>query len=100
MKKELLKLSHQNALTSVGLQSGQDHAPELSSRSEREGSQIPLPILIECDMLPDDMLEIPMPEIANHYKHLKRVVGRIPALDPSAAILILLCRDIPQAHKV
>lgn len=63
-------------------------------------THIPLPKLIECDMLPDDKSEIPTPEIARHYTHLKRVMDRIPALDPSAAILILLGRDIPRAHKV
>lgn len=61
---------------------------------------IPLPTLIKCDVLPDDKSEIPKPEIARHYKHLKRVVDRIPDLDPSAFILILLGQDIPWAHKV
>lgn len=51
-------------------------------------------------MLPDDKSEIPTPEVARHYTHLKRVADKIPALDPSAAILILLGRDIPQALKV
>nr|XP_054598158.1 uncharacterized protein LOC129163741 [Nothobranchius furzeri] len=63
-------------------------------------NQIPLPTLIECDMLPDDRSEIPTPEIAKHYTHLKRVMDKIPALDPSAGILILLGRDVPRAHKV
>lgn len=63
-------------------------------------TQIQLPTLIECDMLPDDKSEIPTPEVARHYTHLKRVADKIPALDPSAAILILLGQDIPQAHKV
>ncbi|XP_051810196.1 uncharacterized protein LOC127535700 [Acanthochromis polyacanthus] len=63
-------------------------------------TQIPLPTLIECDMLPDDMSEIPTPEIAKHYAHLKRVVDKIPAQDPQAAILILLGQDIPRVHKV
>lgn len=63
-------------------------------------TQIQLPTLIECDVLPHDKSEIPMPEVARHYTHLKRVADKIPALDPSAAILILLGRDIPQTHKV
>lgn len=32
---------------------------------------IALPALIECDMLPDDRTEIPTPETARHYTHLK-----------------------------
>lgn len=63
-------------------------------------TEIQLPNLIECDMLPDDKSEIPTPEVASHYTHLKRVADKIPALDPSADILILLSRDIPQVHKV
>ncbi|XP_035524123.1 multiple epidermal growth factor-like domains protein 10 [Morone saxatilis] len=57
--------------------------------------------LIRREMISsDDKSEIPTPEIARHYKHLKRVVDRIPALDRSASILILLGRDMPRAHKV
>lgn len=51
-------------------------------------------------MLPDDKSEIPTSEVARHYTHIKRVADKIPALDPSAAILILLGRDIRQALKV
>lgn len=63
-------------------------------------TQIQFPTLIECDQLPDNKSEIPTPEVARHYTHLKRVVNKIPALDPSATILILLGWHIPQAHKV
>ncbi|XP_067373332.1 uncharacterized protein [Channa argus] len=61
---------------------------------------IPLPTLIECDMLPDDRSEIPTPEVAGHYAHLKQVADKIPAIDENAAILILLGRDILRVHKV
>ena len=63
-------------------------------------TQIPLPTIIECDMMPDDRLEIPSPEIARHYPHLKAVVDKIPPIDPEAAILLLLGRDILRVHKV
>lgn len=63
-------------------------------------THIPLPTLIECDMLPDVKLENPTPEITRHYAHLQRVVDKIPPLDPSVAILILLGQDIPRPHKV
>lgn len=62
--------------------------------------QIPLPTLIECDMMPDDRLEIPSAEMAHHYPHLKPVADKIPAIDPDAAILLLLSRDIRRVHKV
>lgn len=63
--------------------------------------QISLPSLIECDMMPDDHSEIPSAEIAHHYSHLKPVAEKIPAIDPDAAILLLLLgRDILRVHKV
>ncbi|KAI4900717.1 hypothetical protein NFI96_009187 [Prochilodus magdalenae] len=62
--------------------------------------QIPLPTLIECDMLPDDRSEIPSPEVARHHPHLEHLVDKIPAVDPDASILLLLGRDLIQVHKV
>jgi len=62
--------------------------------------QIPLPTLIECDMMPDDRSEIPSPEIAHHYPHLKPVANKIPAIDPDTDILLLIGRDLLQVHKV
>lgn len=63
-------------------------------------TQLSLPTLIECDMIPDDRAEIPAPEVALHYPHLKPVAGKIPEIDPHAEILILLGRDILCVHKV
>lgn len=59
-----------------------------------------LPTLIECDMIPDDRAEIPSPDVALHYPHLKTVASKIPDVDPQAKILILLGRDILCVHKV
>ncbi|XP_061823021.2 uncharacterized protein [Nerophis lumbriciformis] len=61
---------------------------------------VPLPTLIECDMMPDDRSAIPSPEIIQHHPHLAPLEGKIPAVDPNAAILILLGRDIIRVHKV
>ncbi|XP_075315887.1 uncharacterized protein LOC142375626 [Odontesthes bonariensis] len=63
-------------------------------------TRLSLPTLIECDMIPDDRAEIPAPEVAVHYSHLKPVAGKIPEIDPQAEILILLGRDILSVHKV
>ncbi|XP_041424892.1 uncharacterized protein LOC121395423 [Xenopus laevis] len=63
-------------------------------------SQLELPTLIECDMLPDDRSEIPTPEITQHFPHLESLADKIPALDPNAQILLLLGRDILRVHKV
>ncbi len=59
-----------------------------------------LPTLIECDMLPDYRTEIPSPEVARHYPHLRPVENQIPAVDPDAPVLLLLGRDILRVHKV
>ena len=63
-------------------------------------TSVALPTLIECNHMPNDRSEIPTPEAAQHHSHLKSIAHRIPVLDPEAQILILLGRDILQAHKV
>ncbi|XP_076849002.1 uncharacterized protein LOC143497110 [Brachyhypopomus gauderio] len=63
-------------------------------------TQVMLPTLIECDMLPDDRSEIPTPEVAQYYSHLSSIADKIPDIDPSAPILLLLGRDILSLHKV
>lgn len=59
-----------------------------------------LPILTECNQIPDNKIEIPTPEAAAAHPHLSHVATQIPPLDPSADILLLLGRDVIQAHKV
>lgn len=59
-----------------------------------------LPTLTECDQIPDNRGEIPTPEAAAAYPHLRPIASQIPPLDPSADILLLLGRDIIRAHKV
>ncbi|XP_034002065.1 uncharacterized protein LOC117495103 [Trematomus bernacchii] len=62
--------------------------------------QLPLPPLIECDMVPDERAEIPSPEIALHHLHLQPVANKIHPVDQNAPILLLLGRDILRVHKV
>lgn len=62
--------------------------------------QLPLPTLIECDMVPDDRSEIPSPHVALNHPHLQPVAHKITAVDPDAPILLLLGRDILRVHKV
>ncbi|KAL0167347.1 hypothetical protein M9458_039191, partial [Cirrhinus mrigala] len=62
--------------------------------------KIKLPTLIECEMIPDDRAEIPTPEIARYFPHLRHVADKIPPLNENAQILILLGRDILRVHKV
>ena len=63
-------------------------------------TQVMLPTLIECDMLPDDRSEVPTPEVAQYYPHLRCIADQIPELDSRAPILLLLGRDILSLHKV
>lgn len=63
-------------------------------------TKVTLPTLLECDLIPEDRSEIPSPEVARHYTHLKPVADKIPPLDPRAQILLLLGRDILRPHKV
>lgn len=62
--------------------------------------QLPLPTLIECDMVPDDRTEIPTAEIALYHSHLQQVANKIHPVDHDAPILLLLGRDILRVHKV
>lgn len=61
---------------------------------------IPLPMLTECNMLPNKRDEIPTPTAAHSHPHLERIAHKIPPLDDSAEILLLLGRDILRVHKV
>ncbi len=59
-----------------------------------------LPSLIECNLIPNNRTEIPTPEAAQYHRHLRSVASKVPSLDPKAKILLLLRRDLIQAHKV
>ncbi|XP_067250257.1 uncharacterized protein [Chanodichthys erythropterus] len=65
-----------------------------------EQTRLALPSLIECNLIPNNRAEIPTPEAAKYHNHLKSVASKIPCLDPKAKILLLLGRDLIQAHKV
>lgn len=62
--------------------------------------KVKLPTLIECEMIPDDRDEIPTPELARYFPHLRHLTEKIPPLNENAQIFILLGRDILQVHKV
>ncbi|KAI7789362.1 hypothetical protein IRJ41_022847, partial [Triplophysa rosa] len=59
-----------------------------------------LPSLLECNNFPDNRIDIPTPSAALYHSHLKPIAPFIPDLDPDAAIMILLGRDIIRVHKV
>ncbi|XP_063404523.1 uncharacterized protein LOC134687988 [Mytilus trossulus] len=57
-----------------------------------------LPTVIECNDIPETREEIPVPEITKYYEHLKRIT--LPPIDPEAHILLLIGRDLADAHHV
>ncbi|XP_021353411.1 uncharacterized protein LOC110450280 [Mizuhopecten yessoensis] len=59
-----------------------------------------IPKLIECNEIPNGREDIPTPEIAMHYSHLQDLVNDIPPLDESAPILMLIGRDLIDAHRI
>lgn len=62
--------------------------------------KVPLPPMLECDMITEDRSEIPSPEVAQYHPHLKALSHKIHAIDSNAQILLLLGRDILSLHKV
>lgn len=63
-------------------------------------TQAALPPPLECNMIPDDRSENPMPDIAQFFPHLAPVADKIPPAESSAPILLLLGRDILSVRKV
>jgi len=59
-----------------------------------------IPSLLECADIPDMRNEIPTPDVANCHAHLKDIAGQIPSLDDGADILLLVGRDVTDAHHV
>lgn len=50
------------------------------------GETFNLPPVIECNNMPNDLSEIPTPQIAKCHQHLRHVACHIPKLDQSAEI--------------
>ena len=59
-----------------------------------------LPTLIECDYIPNNRDEIPTPEVTLHHEHLKEITHQIQPLDDERHILLLIGRDLIEAHHV
>ena len=59
-----------------------------------------LPTLIECDNIPKDKSEIPTPEFAVQYTHLRDNADEIFPLDSKAEVQLLISRNAPKLLKV
>lgn len=71
----------------------------LSARSV-DGIAMKLHSLIECDSIPGDTHEIPTPEMARKFHHLRGIASQIPSVDEDAGIHQLLGRDATEFLKV
>ncbi|CAB3993987.1 Hypothetical predicted protein [Paramuricea clavata] len=49
-----------------------------------------LPTVIECNNIPKDKREIPTPELAKQYNHLRDIANDIPPIHPDAEIQLLM----------
>ena len=50
--------------------------------------------------MPDVREEIPTPDVARYHPHLQELTDHIPPLDPESDILLLIGRDLIEAHHV
>ena len=74
------------------------YASDLVIETTDGSKRYPLPTVIECTAIPDNKNEIPTPDIARAYPHLRPIAEYIPEIDESADILLLIGRD--PLHKV
>ncbi|XP_028407838.1 uncharacterized protein LOC114530418 [Dendronephthya gigantea] len=65
-----------------------------------DGVLMKLPTLVECDNIPSDKREIPIPEQVKRYGHLREVADKLPPLNSEAEVQLLIGRDAPEIMKV
>ena len=56
--------------------------------------------MIECSDIPDDVTEIPTPDVAKHFPHLQETEHLIPPYHQDVPIDLLIGRDLTEAHHV
>lgn len=61
--------------------------------------QLSLPMLIECNEIPNNCSKILTSKEALNHRHLKPLAKYIPKLEEQAPIVLLLGRDIIRVHK-
>lgn len=59
-----------------------------------------LPTVIECNEIPENKDEIPTPEVADKLFHLQDIADYLMPLDSEIYILLLIERDLGDAHHV
>lgn len=59
-----------------------------------------LPPIIECNDIPDNVMEIPTPEVARAHSHLRHIAYELPPLRKDVSIQLLIGRDLVDIHQV
>nr|XP_034328410.1 uncharacterized protein LOC117689956 [Crassostrea gigas] len=59
-----------------------------------------LPPIIECNDIPDNVMEIPTPEVARAHPHLRHIANELPPLRKDVSIQLLIGRDLVDIHQV
>ncbi|XP_033752106.1 uncharacterized protein LOC117335931 [Pecten maximus] len=88
-----------SSVSGVSKTTGRDSTKVIVEPVDRSIS-LDIPILLECDRVPEIRDEIPTPEVAENYAHLRDVAKCIPPIDNTAHILMLIGRDVIRAHHV
>ncbi|XP_071139321.1 uncharacterized protein [Mytilus edulis] len=63
-------------------------------------TQLHVPDILECNLIPDSKDEIPTQEVVLFHNHLSDLVEFIEPLDEESEILLLIGRDLISAHHV
>lgn len=71
-----------------------------SCKSEHDDTKFYLLTFVECDNIPNNRDDIPSSEITMHYPHLKKLRGSIPPTEEHCQSLLLIERDLIEAHHV
>ena len=67
--------------------------------SIRGGKLLKLPTLNECNNIPEDKREIPTPDIAKQFDHLRDISEEIPPFDTEAKVQLLIGRNTLELRK-
>ncbi|XP_033726768.1 uncharacterized protein LOC117316337 [Pecten maximus] len=59
-----------------------------------------LPVITECNQIPDEKEEIPTPDVAYNHPHLRDIASAIQEFDSNCLITLLIGRDLVEAHHV